>query len=129
MDDAVPDDLDQLFEVSKDVENRARRVQDRAARAKAGGAPEAKSDRAVVVSSTAACERGGTGRRAGFRSRWGNPWGFESPRSHTLTFTKCQVKGRSGSVPSKDVRFHGAVTEQGARIPPYPRASGGERSY
>jgi len=23
------------------------------------------------------------GRRAGFRSRWGNPWGFESPRSHT----------------------------------------------
>ena len=27
-------------------------------------------------------ERGGTGRRAGFRTRWGNPWGFESPRSH-----------------------------------------------
>ena len=88
MDDAVPDDLDQLFEVSKDVENRARRVQDRAARAKAGGAPEAKSDRAVVVSSTAACERGGTGRRAGFRSRCPRTWGFESPRSHTpLTST------------------------------------------
>jgi catechol 2,3-dioxygenase-like lactoylglutathione lyase family enzyme len=38
----------------------------------------------LPVSSTAARERGGTGRRAGFRSRWGNPWGFESPRSHTL---------------------------------------------
>jgi catechol 2,3-dioxygenase-like lactoylglutathione lyase family enzyme len=37
----------------------------------------------LPVSSTAARERGGTGRRAGFRSRWGNPWGFESPRSHT----------------------------------------------
>jgi hypothetical protein len=38
----------------------------------------------LVVSSTAVRERGGTGRRAGFRSRWGNPWGFESPRSHPL---------------------------------------------
>ena len=45
MDDAVPDDLDQVVEVPKDVKNRARRVQDRAARANAGGAPEAKSDR------------------------------------------------------------------------------------
>ena len=28
------------------------------------------------------CESGGTGRRAGFRFQWGNPWGFESPLSH-----------------------------------------------
>ena len=34
MDDAVPDDLDRVVEVSKDVKHRARRVQDRAARAK-----------------------------------------------------------------------------------------------
>src|SRR4029453_4757187 len=65
--------------------------------------------------------------RAQFRSRWGNPWGFESPRSHTPTFTKCQLKDRSGSVPSNDVRFHGAVTEQGARIPRLPRASEGRK--
>ena len=25
---------------------------------------------------------GGTGRRAGLRIQWGNPWGFESPLSH-----------------------------------------------
>jgi hypothetical protein len=29
-------------------------------------------------------ENGGTGRRAGFRFRWGNPWGFESPFSHRV---------------------------------------------
>ncbi len=29
--------------------------------------------------------RGGTGRRAGFRYQWGNPWGFESLRPHQLT--------------------------------------------
>src|SRR2546425_7402307 len=28
------------------------------------------------------CDRGGTGRRAGLRILWGNPWGFESLRSH-----------------------------------------------
>jgi hypothetical protein len=27
-------------------------------------------------------ESGGTGRRAGFRILWGNPWEFESPLSH-----------------------------------------------
>ena len=27
-------------------------------------------------------EDGGTGRRAGFRIQWGNPWGFDSPSSH-----------------------------------------------
>src|SRR6267378_61403 len=27
-------------------------------------------------------DRGGTGRRASLRSWWGNPWGFESLRSH-----------------------------------------------
>ena len=27
-------------------------------------------------------ESGGTGRRAGFRCQWGNPWGFDSPLSH-----------------------------------------------
>src|SRR5438094_1289391 len=27
-------------------------------------------------------DRGGTGRRAGLRILWGNPWGFESLRSH-----------------------------------------------
>src|SRR5688500_12237765 len=26
---------------------------------------------------------GGTGRRAGLRIQWGNPWGFESPLSHS----------------------------------------------
>ena len=34
-----------------------------------------------------ACERGGTGRRAGFRSRCPRTWGFESPRSHTTART------------------------------------------
>ena len=29
-------------------------------------------------------ESGGIGRRAGFRIRWGDPWGFESPLSHQL---------------------------------------------
>src|SRR3989454_10832768 len=28
------------------------------------------------------CDRGGIGRRASLRSWWGNPWGFESLRSH-----------------------------------------------
>ena len=28
------------------------------------------------------CDRGGIGRRAGFRFQWVTPWGFESPRSH-----------------------------------------------
>ena len=27
-------------------------------------------------------DRGGIGRRASLRSWWGNPWGFESLRSH-----------------------------------------------
>ncbi len=27
-------------------------------------------------------ESGGTGRRAGFRCQWGNPWEFDSPLSH-----------------------------------------------
>jgi hypothetical protein len=51
----------------------------------------------AVVSSTAARERGGTGRRAGFRSRWGNPWGFESPRSHSPATQRrhcCRVEGK-----------------------------------
>ena len=29
------------------------------------------------------CERDGTGRRPALRTPWGNPWGFESPRSHS----------------------------------------------
>jgi hypothetical protein len=37
----------------------------------------------TVVSSTNSSRAWRNGRRAGFRSRWGNPWGFESPRSHT----------------------------------------------
>ncbi len=32
------------------------------------------------------CECGGTGRRAGFRFQWGNPWEFESLHSHHLVF-------------------------------------------
>jgi hypothetical protein len=67
--------------------------------------PESKSDRGArsvrVLSGMSSCarverspaplpgglesagrERGGTGRRAGFRSRWLRPWGFESLRSH-----------------------------------------------
>src|SRR5437016_5469142 len=32
--------------------------------------------------SSSACESGETGRRVGFRFRWGNPWGFDSPLSH-----------------------------------------------
>ena len=31
-------------------------------------------------------ESGGTGRRAGFRCQWGNPWEFESPLSHQKEF-------------------------------------------
>src|SRR5881396_910777 len=30
-------------------------------------------------------DRGGIGRRASLRSWWGNPWGFESLRSHSKT--------------------------------------------
>ena len=33
-------------------------------------------------------ERGGTGRRTGFRFQRGNPWGFESLRSHHLSKKK-----------------------------------------
>ena len=32
-------------------------------------------------------ESGGIGRRAGFRTPWGNPWGFESPLSHQVAET------------------------------------------
>src|SRR6266481_6726586 len=32
--------------------------------------------------STFQCGRGGTGRRDGFRFRWGDLWGFESLRPH-----------------------------------------------
>ena len=36
-------------------------------------------DRPGNYVSIAASASGGTGRRAGFRILWGNPWGFESP--------------------------------------------------
>ena len=36
-----------------------------------------------LISSNPTSRAWRNGRRAGFRSRWGNPWGFESPRSHT----------------------------------------------
>ena len=38
-----------------------------------------RSDRPVFVF----CGSGGIGRRAGLRIQWGNPWGFESPLSHS----------------------------------------------
>src|SRR5262249_24113354 len=34
------------------------------------------------ISPAASCESGGTGRRAGLRIRWGNPWGVDAPLSH-----------------------------------------------
>ena len=34
-------------------------------------------------------ESGGTGRRAGFRYQWGNPWEFESPLSHQYHDQHC----------------------------------------
>ena len=37
-----------------------------------------------ILSASSKRESGGTGRRAGFRCQWGNPWGFESPLSHQL---------------------------------------------
>src|SRR5216683_5716529 len=36
----------------------------------------------VVTYRIASGESGGTGRRAGLRIQWGNPWGFNSPLSH-----------------------------------------------
>jgi hypothetical protein len=40
-------------------------------------------------------ERGGTGRRVGFRSRWPRPWGFESPRSHqSVHCSNTPLRGR-----------------------------------
>ena len=47
-------------------------------------APEALTGRAIYSGSIGKRESGGTGRRAGFRCQWGNPWGFESPLSHQL---------------------------------------------
>ena len=35
--------------------------------------------RAIYFTVSGKRESGGTGRRAGFRCQWGNPWGFESP--------------------------------------------------
>jgi hypothetical protein len=45
---------------------------------------EAKSDQESRCKLDRSSRAWRNGRRAGFRSRWGNPWGFESPRSHTL---------------------------------------------
>ena len=44
------------------------------------------------------CESGGTGRRAGFRCQWGNPWEFDSPLSHqrfkSLTIVQLPHSGK-----------------------------------
>ena len=46
---------------------------------KGAGAPEPAARMTCAHS-----ECGGTGRRAGFRFQWGNPWGFESLHSHHI---------------------------------------------
>ena len=52
-----------------------------------------------------ACESGGTGRRAGFRFLWGNPWGFESPLSHSLLCRRLlQELGRNPEPPEASLR-------------------------
>ena len=45
------------------------------------------------------CDRGGIGIRAGFRILWGNPWEFESPRSHFTTTFRVPALGRYGGNP------------------------------
>ena len=42
----------------------------------------------------AASESGGTGRRAGFRFQWGNPWGFESLLSHQAHSRRLEFQNR-----------------------------------
>src|SRR5438132_7749391 len=39
-------------------------------------------------------DRGGTGRRAGLRILWGNPWGFESLRSHPKSIRMATLNAR-----------------------------------
>src|SRR5581483_4388960 len=45
----------------------------------------------TVLLRSAGRESGGTGRRAGLRIRWGNPWGFDSPLSHSLQLVNWRV--------------------------------------
>jgi hypothetical protein len=66
--------------------------------------------------------------RRQFRSRCPRTWGFESPRSHTLTFTKCQLKavlapcraGMSGFTEQLRSRVRASLA--------YPEHLGDERS-
>ncbi len=51
-------------------------------------------------------DRGGIGIRAGFRILWGNPWEFESPRSHVPPFpTPRQTERRKGGRTEGDFRL------------------------
>ena len=52
----------------------------------------------VLSSAWAARDRGGTGRRAGLRILWGNPWGFESLRSHRQHLTTLRAARRERPV-------------------------------
>src|SRR5690349_13338579 len=65
-------------------------------------------------------DRGGTGRRAGLRILWGNPWGFDSLRSHitpmlvTRTYLeltdRTQFKPAFGVFPRLTIRREEAPT-------------------
>jgi hypothetical protein len=76
-------------------------------------------------------ERGGTGRRAGFRSRWGNPWGFESPRSHSRAdqgvcdpadLARQQARGRMLAVCSRSASAAGSPAPGSGDRPDRPPA-------
>src|SRR6266550_4991570 len=51
--------------------------------------------RREVIHFSGVCDRGGIGRRASLRSWWGNPWGFESLRSH-WPLTRQVLEGGEG---------------------------------
>ena len=62
--------------------------------------PDASKTRTALRGNlTSRRESGGTGRRAGFRILWGNPWEFESPLSH-------QRRRSSSSSSSSSPRSH-----------------------
>src|SRR2546428_258057 len=63
-------------------------------------------------------DRGGTGRRAGLRILWGNPWGFDSLRSHLaslrvqhLPHLPGQALRRKGFLPIMEARLEHAMPD------------------
>src|SRR5947208_5342370 len=60
--------------------------------ASAPGAADSRLETGLQSAAARGC--GGIGRRAGLRSRWGNPWGFESLQPHRL----CEISTSRGPI-------------------------------